>query len=382
MLGEKVFDMARLLYKHKTGLLIDSREIDQLNAWISESPENKDFFESLSSSESYEYYANQLKRYDVDKAWAAFLKKKAQQEGKIRRLNFGFLQYAAIIILSISLIGGGYFWLNYKDAKPTLVAASNEIVPGHTKATLTLSTGERIELSDKETLDAGRITDLAQNINSERAYSIIETPKGGEYCLKLSDGSVVCLNSQTTLLFPDKFSGDKREIELVRGEIYIDVAPNKEAPFFIKTQDMCVKVLGTKFNLYTYDETYQTTLVSGAVEVFFPSGKTFRLKPSQQLTHKKDGEDATIETVDTSIYTSWVDGTITFKDESLEHIMNSLSRWYDFEVVYENTAIKNYEFGLYLDKHESIDPILRILESTDRIYFEIEGSVIYIKERK
>lgn len=167
---------------------------------------------------------------------------------------------------------------------------------------------------------------------------------------------------------------------MLQGEIFLDVRPDAHAPFYVKTKEVYVKVLGTVFNLSSYDNLYQTTLVSGSVEVGLASGEVYRLRPSEQITCKAGSEEVDIKQVDTGLYTSWVEGTIIFKDETIEVILQTLSRWYDFDVVYDNPHLKDYKFGVFVNKYGYIDPLLKMLESTDKLSFEVNGRVVSVKE--
>ena len=140
---------------------------------------------------------------------------------------------------------------------------------------------------------------------------------------------------------------------------------------------MQVEVLGTTFNISAYpNEEYQTTLVNGSVKVSAEKGESLILKPSQQATIALGSNSIQVRTVDTSFYTSWVKGKIYFKDQRLEDIMKTLSRWYDMNVVYENEGLKNIRFGCNLNRYEEITPFVKLLEKTEEVHVKIEGNTI------
>ena len=200
-------------------------------------------------------------------------------------------------------------------------------------------------------------------------------PRGGEYALVLSDGTKVHLNSMSSLRFPVAFTTGKREVEL-QGEAYLEVSKTGQ-PFIVNANGMQVEVLGTTFNISAYpDEEYQTTLVNGSVKVSAEKGESLILKPSQQATIALGSNSIQVRTVDTSFYTSWVKGKINFKDQRLEDIMKTLSRWYDMNVVYENEKLKNIRFGCNLNRYEEITPFVKLLEKTEEVHVKIEGNTI------
>ena len=105
-------------------------------------------------------------------------------------------------------------------------------------------------------------------------------------------------------------------------------------------------------------------------------GKSLILKPSQQASLAPGDGELQVRTVDTAFYTSWVKGKINFKDQRLEEIMKTLSRWYSIEVNYSNETLKNKRFGCYVNRYEEITPFLELLEATENIHFKINDKTI------
>lgn len=150
--------------------------------------------------------------------------------------------------------------------------ASNDVAPGRNKAILQLADSSAIVLDDSDTgmlaqqggtkilkLGNGQLTyRSAVNHGLQTAhqplYNIISTPRGGQYCVILPDGSKVWLNAASSLRFPTAFTGRERTVMLT-GEAYFDIAPNKNMPFKVQTGDTKVEVLGTQFNIMAYEKT-------------------------------------------------------------------------------------------------------------------------------
>ena len=191
----------------------------------------------------------------------------------------------------------------------------------------------------------------------------------------LPDGTKVWLNQSSVLKYPRAFEGKERHVYL-DGEAYFEV--NKTGhPFIVSTQGMQIEVLGTTFNISAYPgEEYQATLVSGSVKVDTGEGQSLVLKPSQQASLIPGSGNIQVRTVDTAFYTSWVKGKINFKDQRLEDIMRTLSRWYNIEVDYSDEALKNLRFGCYVNRYEEIAPFLELLEATENIHVKINGKTI------
>ena len=221
------------------------------------------------------------------------------------------------------------------------------------------------------------------HLEEERVvYNEVRVPRGGEYQVKLSDGTLVYLNSLTRLRFPVLFSGQTRVVEL-EGEAYFEVAKDVEKPFIVKTGTYDVQVLGTHFNISTYEEesTVETTLVEGAVAI---SGEGIEgkivLKPDEQFVFDRESGKCGVKSVDVSYFVAWKDGKFRFRDVRLEDIMRAVERWYNVQVVYEDESVKNLRFGFNMSRHETIEPLLNIFELNGKVKINKEGTVLKIRQ--
>ncbi len=212
-------------------------------------------------------------------------------------------------------------------------------------------------------------------------YNEVSVPKGGEYQLMLSDGTLVYLNSMTRIRYPVKFSGDTRDVEL-EGEAYFEVTRNEEKPFIVRTACYDVTVLGTQFNITAYgdEELTSTTLVQGAVAI---SGKGVtgakRLRVDERFVLDRATGKERVEKVDVSYYTAWKDGKFRFRDVRLEEIMRVVERWYDVTVEYDGDEVKDFRFGFNMSRHETIEPLLRIFELNGKVKIDRIGKVLKVK---
>lgn len=317
---------------------------------------------------------------------------------------------AAIMIIA----GAGLFYYPQKRiSHPTANHITNDIAPGGNKAVLTLANGKKISLTDADngTLaeQAGiRITKTAdgqlvyevrhlEGGRSERSlhavemtYNTIETPRGGQYQLILPDGSKVWLNAASSLKYPVSFASFKeRKVEL-NGEAYFEVAKDKSHPFVVNTDKQVVEVLGTHFNINSYEdeEAVKTTLIEGSVHVFVNSGTVGKsdkideaaqnagivLKPNQQSILR--GNDFNVKKVNTEESIAWKNGFFNFTHADLETVMRQLSRWYDVDVVYEG-EIPPETFTGKVYRDMNLSKVLEILTYA-RVNFRIEGKKMII----
>lgn len=213
-------------------------------------------------------------------------------------------------------------------------------------------------------------------------FNELITPKGKRSQLILSDGSVVWLNSGTRVVYPKCFEKDKREI-YVDGEIFIDVKPDRKIPFYVKTNDLNIRVLGTKFNVTSYSgtNTESVVLVSGSVSVDKYDGKSERiiLKPSQMYSQVEN--NVFVKDVDVRPYISWVDGVYEYKEEMIVHILSKLSEYYGVQMEYNNVNSDMLYSGK-LDLKQSIDEVLNGLKTIVPMEYVTENGKYIINFKK
>lgn len=185
--------------------------------------------------------------------------------------------------------------------------------------------------------EAGDMLDELESNNTHIDLNKLVVPKGKRSSLLLADGSIIWINSGTTVEFPSTFSGmDKRKIK-VDGEIYIEVEKDTLRPFLVETPRFDVSVLGTKFNVMAYseDQIQHVTVAEGLVSVYAENEnqKEF-VGINQQLSVSNN--ETTLKEVDVYNYISWKDGVIRFESEPLRNILERLSRYYDIQLDYES----------------------------------------------
>ena len=265
-----------------------------------------------------------------------------------------------------------------------------DIPPGGNKAVLTLSDGSTIVLNDAKNgylaaQGSAEIVKLANghlayktggNAGAELLYNTITTPVGGQYQLTLSDGTTVRLNAASSIRFPANFVGKERQVAIT-GEAYFEVAKNAAMPFIVNVKDMSVKVLGTHFNVMAYDEekVVKTTLLEGKVNVVKGEEKA-AITPGQQATAVEGKKQFKIKEVDIDEATAWISGFFQFENADVKTIMRQLSRWYDIDVVYQNTG-DNRRFGGRMSRNQNLSEVLNVLELND-LHFKTEGRTVVV----
>ena len=218
-------------------------------------------------------------------------------------------------------------------------------------------------------------------VDNKVEYHRIVVPRGGEYNLKLADGTDVWMFADSEIRFPTRFKGNKREVYL-EGEAYFHVTASKEHPFIVKTKDMDVMVTGTEFNVKAYSDemNVQTTLLQGVVTVFsgLEKKEKMEIKPNQQAEWCRRSVKMRVREVDPDLFMAWKNGRFIFRQDRLEDIMRTLARWYGVEVVYLDESVKSMLFAGKLDRSEEINPILDVLRTTDKLSVDVKGKKIVI----
>lgn len=369
-----------------------SIELDELQIWIQNS-ENKKFFHAyVRTNYAIDY---NMRKFSSDNL-KAILGKEIAKERKVTKLKNirKKLSYASAAIL-IGLLATTYFlkdnlFSNNKNIKPIIL---NTIEAGTDRAILTMEDGFQVTLQKGisfKTLNASsngeELTYEAEKNDAKKiVYNYLTIPRGGQFFVKLSDGTQVWLNSESQLKYPVSFiNGETRKVELIYGEAYFIVSPstkNKGSKFMVFNNAQEVEVLGTEFNIKAYkDETnIYTTLVEGKVRINFENGNK-NLLPNQQLNLNINTKSSLIKDVEVYNEISWKEGVFSFERKPLKEIMKVLSRWYDMEVVFENKALEDVKFFGVLDKEQSITEILQTIKKFKIIEnFEINGNVITLK---
>jgi ferric-dicitrate binding protein FerR (iron transport regulator) len=248
------------------------------------------------------------------------------------------------------------------------------------------------------------------------AYNQIITNRGQKSQIVLSDGTHIWLNSESVLKYPSAFNKKQREV-ILEGEAFFEVAKkDNKIPFFVKTSNIDIEVLGTSFNVMAYadEETVETTVVEGSVNVVqkgtaSSQGQNVILKPNQKVTLIKKGSHIVLSEmeidkpstvkqkiqpestnttsneqllisskVDIDLHTAWKEDRLMFQSETFEKIALKLERWYDVKIHIQNEALKNYRYTGNFTHKETIDQVLEVLNLTTPIKYTFIQNDVYI----
>lgn len=312
-------------------------------------------------------------------------------------VKYKWLAIAAVFALVSSLT---LLVFNKENAKQQVIAittkpAKSTIIPGSNNAVLTLANGNQISLNDKENgvLASQSGVIITKNKDGQLQYQIkanapagintISTPRGGQYQLILVDGTKVWLNAASSITFPTQFNGTERKVEII-GEAYFEVAKNANKPFKVKSKNQVIEVLGTHFNVNTYDDEVadKTTLLEGSVSVskiangIVQTAGSRILKPGQQASVSANQSQINIALADEDEAIAWKNGYFKFNKADIQTIMRQVSRWYNVDVEYKGEMNKDLFVGK-INRSEHVEEVLSILERS-KINVAIKGRTIII----
>ncbi|MGD9558087.1 MAG: FecR family protein [Mangrovibacterium sp.] len=238
-------------------------------------------------------------------------------------------------------------------------------------------------ISLKENGHAALINDSKQSevILSKKDVNRLIVPYGKRSTLELSDGTKVWMNSGTELEFPSEFKGNTREIHL-KGEIYIEVAPMKDKPFYVRTFDFGVQVFGTRFNVSAYPGKAEKTVVlaEGKVEVDMPGKGKSELLPEEMLRIDDSGMQK--QKADVEKYISWKDGILIFHKTPVSDVLQKIGRYYNvsFDDFSDDLlSVKTCTGKLYLS--DNLDEVLMSVAVLSETFYYKENGIIYIRNK-
>jgi len=301
------------------------------------------------------------------------------------------LKWAAAAAVLVVFSFTAYLSLNKKKEH----VFASDVAPGKNKAILTLADGRKISLSDAangDVIEQAGIS-VSKTANGQLVYHIektagniddskvntISTPNGGEWEIRLPDGSVVWLNAASSLKYSLNIGSSKqRKVELT-GEAYFEVAKDKAHPFIVKTSKQELEVLGTHFNINSYanENVTRTTLLEGSVRVAdLNSTEMLVLKPGEQSVLSNSG--LTIKNANTDEAIAWKNGYFMFDNEKQESILRKIARWYNVEIEYADPEAKEVMYYGTVSRFEKISKVLRKLEQTGEVRFDIKGNKLIV----
>lgn len=328
-----------------------------LNQWLEKDGHNKLLFDQFSDVWKASTHNKLSKQIDADIAWNDLQNQINIQDKKTKNIVWHeIIRIAAVFVIALFIGGIGYYFIDQK-----------------------------------------------KDIISEPQYVEYVSPLGSRSFVKLADGSKIWLNAGSTLKYKNTYGINNRELQLT-GEAFFEVEKNKNLPFIVKTSEIDITALGTKFNVKAYSEekTIETTLIEGSVKlesstvklkenlflkpnekaVFTKKNQSLELITQQKQTKKPIATPAKpkleiIKSVEPEPIISWKDKRWVINNEKLGDLVVKLERRYDVNFIFDNDLLKEYSFGGTLED-ETLEQIMEAIQFSSPIKYVIDKKTVYI----
>lgn len=384
--------VSRLIYKRILGTLTDS-ERARLEEWTATHPTNAALADELTD----------MRRLGRERTLRRAIDSRRPAADMQRRINLMRARRAAAIIGCAAAICG-VVWcaallfrggMSSTTPSPsalraeTVTIAIDSIRPGSVKAELITARGVSMPLDSCDSPSSPlpisrRLAANASPVTLRPEELCLDVPRGGEFKVMLSDSTIVWLNSESQLRFPEEFDAGERRVSLT-GEAYFEVHPDPVRPFYVESAGQLVRVYGTKFDIKAYpdEQTVYTTLESGSISLRPLGGKggELFLSPGQQALFDHADCGVEMKEVKTSVITGWRHGRFVFEEQTLDNIMRDLSRWYDFRYEFADTSLRDMVFLGSIPRYSDFRTAITILEKCGPIRFTADNDKIVISKR-
>ena len=374
--------MENLIQKYVTNT-ISKEEARELEEWLN----NKDNQEIFKNYIKENHRLDLIYNSNINTVNALEkVHKKIAPKNKVALFYKPFLKYAAILIIALGSFF--FYYQNNTNEEEYIFDYENQIV-------LELSDGSKYNLNDKlnkviknkkgqliASINEGQLVYTSKGTSS--SYHIISVPNATVYNITLTDGTTITINSGSTLKYLSNYANKSNRKVFLKGEAFFDVAKNKKAPFTVNTTDMRIKVLGTRFNVSSYnnDKNASVVLEEGSVSIYKKSaknGKSIILKPGEQFVLEKDNFSIKQAIVEKHI--AWKKRKLHFSNDRFEDIIKEMERYYNLKINLNSSDLNNNRFtGTFTS--ETIEEVLNVFKELSEFKYTKKANTITISRIK
>lgn len=378
-------NISELIYKQIIGSITEE-EFHELQEWRKSNPKNEETYRRLIDIHFLEKEYHKYKTIEHTRPLED-MKSRIQRERFPKQIRFWKLTsaVAATLLFAVCSIT---LWNTFENRSETYTAMENissqipDIEAGKTQAILTLNDGSTISLGADSTVNSQLIARRQSSSQNEaKKINNLTTPRGSEFMVMLEDSTKVWLNAESQLIYPESFDEKERRVK-IKGEAYFQVAKDSTRPFYVESSGITIRVYGTEFNINAYSEEKEvyTTLVSGSISLqqANENHSELILTPGHQAIYNKDNKITSVKSVNTEAITSWHNGRFVFEEQTLEQIMKTLARWYNFEYEFDNENIRSTIFKGSAPRYANLSEVLSILEKSGGLKFRAKNNKIII----
>jgi len=329
-------DIEDIIIKDCENQELTKQEYEILKTWLNQSHKNQQLYMQMKMTLLYPK-PEDMKKLQKE-VWFHLQKRMKGSvtfSENIRRINNFWIRIAAILLVSISI--GLLIFLNYNRNEEEIASYPE------------------VKLIEKVSLPGQKITTT------------------------LSDGTIVKLNANSKIIVPDSFRGDTREVSL-EGEAFFEVVKNEMQPFVIKAKDIKVRVLGTSFNIKSYeDQESVVSVASGKVAVMDQDQKSVNLNPGEKVSFKVDSGTLIKDQFNWVEEYGWKENILVFKENSLSEITEKLSNWYgvDFKMQDDQFDLSKKFSGKYTDP--TLKAVLEGLSYVFEFNYHLNQKTIFLE---
>lgn len=316
---------------------------------------------------------------------------KGRNRKQIRRKIIYISSSVAAVLVAILLINIFYYTPQPNGGLSVAQVTFDQDINNTEEILLIVSDNKQVEIEDQSDIiygpdgsivvnsqDVDKLSDNSSN-KKEVEYNQLIVPKGRRTMITLSDNTKMWVNSGSRVVYPRNFAKGVPRNVFVDGEIYLEVTHDKEQAFIVCTKTFDVQVLGTSFNVCSYEglNTASVVLVEGLVDIKDSHNKKSRLSPNQLITidDKGLGEKKEVEALD---YISWTQGLFTLHAEPFGVVLGKLGRYYGVKVEYDNID-KNIPITGKLDLKNDFEEVLDGLGTIVPITYSSQNGIYQVK---
>lgn len=386
-LSNQIDEYIFLYYKKE----LTQEQAEDLKTWLTAAPDNRRYFRRMLKMYQRVEAVQRWEELEAmqQRMWKRLQERMARREH--RRLWVRVASVAAVVMFGV----GVALWQFGGKGEPMAERPVAYYEAGSAKAVLRLASGEQIALTEEKNREVAELEGVRMRqdtagcllVEREKACAgeavtmqTISIPEGGEFRLVLADGTKVWLNSATELTFPSRFAGERREVALT-GEAYFEVAEDAAHPFCVRTGGAEVKVLGTAFNVASYEDmrNISVALLRGSV-AFGGAGDAVVLKPGEVAGLNRADGKMTKREGDVAAIVAWIGGRFNFDDMSLEDLVPQLERWYGVRFEFDDAACRQFRFTGAATKYRPLSYVLEILASMAPVAFTERAGKIHVRD--
>ncbi|MBR5350941.1 MAG: FecR domain-containing protein [Prevotella sp.] len=378
-----------LILKHTLQIISESEQ-QELDLWRQADARHEAVFEYLSELENLEKEYRFRKEIDAEQSLERIKEKlwneeKETKEVPLRAHRFTTYLYRAAAIIVLLIVGGAYWYhREYTRVTPPEISQEVQLAMEQSRERgvqaaeiITSGMPHQQVITDEERALYHVDEDFAEQLEEAKR---ITTYHNKEYWVTLPDGSLVHLNYDSRLIYPEKF-GDRRDV-ILEGEAYFMVAHDKSRKFVVHTPQGDVTVHGTEFNVNTRNENdaVNIVLVKGSVGFTPAEGNETMLAPGHELSY--GNHQLSIRPTDIAPYTAWNAGEFVFSDWTLERIMSVIARWYGLEIRFMSKDLGERKYSGSLSRYEDLKPTLETIEMVTGLDLNVNNQKLYINLNK